>query len=64
MQILENNSSVELIDNDFVGIIEKIKVWKNENKINQLKDELKETSDINKKLEIMDNIAKLKKRDV
>lgn len=64
MQILENNSSVELIDNDFVGIIEKIKMWKNENKINKLKDELKETSDINKKLEIMDNIAKLKKRDV
>lgn len=62
LNIIDNNSRVELSDNDFVGIISKIKSIIDENKINELKEKLKSISDINEKLKITDEIAKLKKR--
>ncbi|MDE6292625.1 MAG: hypothetical protein K2L98_02965, partial [Bacilli bacterium] len=62
LNIIDNNSRVELTDNDFVGILEKIKTIIDENKINELKEKLKTISDINEKLKITDEIAKLKKR--
>lgn len=64
LKIIDNNINVELIDNDFIGIIDKIKKWLTENKINELKEKLKLTVDINEKLKITDQIAELKKRDV
>lgn len=62
LNIVDNNISSELNDSDYVGIIEKIKIWIDEDKINSLKEKLKTTTDINEKLKINDEIAKMKKR--
>lgn len=62
LSIIDNNAKVELSDNDYVGIIDKIKTIIDEMKINELKEKLKTISDINEKLKITDEIAKLKKR--
>lgn len=62
--IIDNNIDLELSDNEYVGIIQKIKVWINENKISELKEKVKTTSDINEKLKLMDEIAVLKRKGV
>lgn len=62
LSIINNNINVELNDADYVGIIEKIKNWIDEERIVELKERLKNETDINQKLKIADEIAKLKKR--
>ena len=62
LSIINNNINVELNDADYVGIIEKIKNWIDEDRIVLLKEKLKNETDINQKLKIADEIAKLKKR--
>lgn len=62
LDIVDNNANMELNDADFVGLINKIKYWIDEKKIQELKEKLKTISDINEKLKITDEIAKLKKR--
>lgn len=62
LAIVDNNIRIELNDADYVGIINKIKMWIDENKINELKAKLKSITDINEKLKLMDEIAKMKKR--
>lgn len=62
LSIINNNINVELNDADYVGIIEKIKKWIDEERIVELKEQLKNETDINQKLKIADEIAKLKKR--
>lgn len=62
LAIVDNNIRIELNDADYVGIINKIKMWIDENKINELKTKLKSITDINEKLKLMDEIAKMKKR--
>ena len=64
LDIIDNNINTELSDQDYLALIDKIKLLNDENKIMQLKNKLKSTSDINEKLKITDEIAKLKKRDV
>jgi len=64
LDIIDNNINTELSDQDYLALIDKIKLINDENKIMQLKNKLKSTSDINEKLKITDEIAKLKKRDV
>ena len=61
-EAINNNINVELNDADYVGIIEKIKNWIDEDRILVLKEKLKLETDINQKLKIADEIAKLKKR--
>ena len=61
LDIIDDNINTELTDNDFVGLIEKIKQNDKEKTIQELKEKLKQTSDINEKLKINDEIAKLKK---
>lgn len=62
LSIINNNINVELNDADYVGIIEKIKTWIDENRIVELKERLKNETDINQQLKLADEIAKLKKR--
>lgn len=62
LNIINNNINTKLNDTDYVGIIEKIKYWIDENQINKLKEKLKIVTDVNEKLKIADEIAKLKKR--
>lgn len=62
LDIVDNNIKLEIEDADFVGIINKIKEWIDEAKIIELKEKLKTVSDINEKLKLTDEIAKLKKR--
>ena len=64
LDIIDNNINYELSDQEYLGIIEKIKANNNEDRIKELKDKLKTTSDINEKLKINDEIAKLKKKEV
>ena len=61
LDIIDNNINETLTDNDFVGLIKKVKENDKENTIKVLKDKLKQTSDINEKLKINDEIASLKK---
>lgn len=56
-----NNHNEELLESEWNNYVKFIRKWINENKISELKIKLKETLDINKKLEINDRIAKLKK---
>ncbi len=64
LEIIDSNINIELIDSEYVGIINKIKIWIDDNKIEELKIKLQNVSDINEKLSITDEIARLKKREV
>ncbi len=62
LSIVDNNIKIELKDADYVGIVNKIKNWICEDKIEELKEKQKNISDINEKLNIANEIAKMKKR--
>lgn len=62
LDIVDQNIKCDLDDSEYVGIINKIKQEIEEEKINKLKEKLKTISDINEKLKITDEIAKMKKR--
>lgn len=62
LSIVDNNIKIELKDADYVGIVNKIKTWICEEKIEELKEKQKSVSDINEKLNIANEIAKMKKR--
>lgn len=64
LDIIDSNIDTELIDNEYVGIINKIKIWIDDNKIEELKIKLQNVTDINEKLSITDEIARLKKKEV
>lgn len=64
LSIIDENINNELIDNEFVVVIAKIKDWIINEKIDNLKKKLQNTTDINEKLNITDEIAELKKREV
>jgi len=55
------SSNYEIIESDWNNYIKFLKKWINDKKIDELKNKLKNTLDINEKLEINDRIAKLKK---
>ena len=61
LSVIDEFINNELSDLEYVGVIEKIKNNICEDKINKLKEKLKVTTDINEKLSIADEIAKLKK---
>lgn len=62
MNVIDNNINIECVDGEYVGIISKIKTIIDDEKIKELKEKLKLVSDINEKLRLTDEIAKLKKR--
>lgn len=62
MNIIDNNINAECNDAEYVGIVNKVKSIIDEDKIRELKEKLKTVSDINEKLKLTDEIAKLKKR--
>ena len=62
LDIVDANIKIELKDAEYVGIVNKIKSWIDENKIEELKEKLASVSDINEKLNITNEIAKMKKR--
>ena len=64
LDIIDNNINENLSDQDYLALIDKIKLVNNEVKIIKLKEKLKSTSDINEKLKLNDEIVKLKKREV
>ena len=59
--IIENNIKDELSDDEFVGLINKIKEINKEEEIKKLKEEIKNTTDINEKLRLTDKLTKIKK---
>ena len=61
LEILDNNMDLELIDNDFVGFIEKIKEIQKKNKIDEEISTIKKTTDINEQLNLLDKLIKTKK---
>ena len=61
LSVIDEFINNELSDLEYVGVIEKIKNNICEDKIKNLKEKLKVTTDINEKLSIADEIAKLKK---
>ena len=61
LEILDNNMDLELIDNDFVGFIEKIKEIQKKNIIDEEVNDIKKTTDINEQLKLFDKLLKTKK---
>lgn len=59
--IVSDNIGIELVDNDFIGYIKKIKDIDTNSRIKLLKERLKIETDINEQTKIMDEIIKLKK---
>ena len=59
--IVSDNIGIELVDNDFIGYIKKIKDIDTNSRIKLLKERLKIETDINEQAKIMDEIIKLKK---
>lgn len=64
MSIIDEHYGLELVDNDFVGLTDKIKKWVDEAKIIKLKEQLKQVTDINEQIKISNEIAQIKKRMV
>lgn len=62
LNIVDQNIKIELNDADYVGIINKIKNWIDERKIEELLTKQKATTDMNEKIKITNEIAKMKKR--
>ena len=62
LNIIDEYMNEEINDADFIGIINKMKIWCDEIKIEELKMKLKMSSDINEKLKLTDEIASMKKR--
>lgn len=62
LDIVDDFIKTELVDADYIGIVNKIKLWIDENKIEELKEKQKNITDINEKLAIMNEIAKMKNR--
>ncbi len=61
LEIMDSNMDLELIDNDFVGFIEKIKEIQKKNLIDEEIDHIKKTTDINEQLNLLDKLIKTKK---
>jgi DNA primase len=61
LDIMDSNMDLELIDNDFVGFIEKIKEIQKKNIIDEEIDTIKKTTDINEQLNLLDKLIKTKK---
>lgn len=62
LDVVDKNIKIELNDADYIGIVNKIKIWIDENKIEELKEKQKSVTDINEKLKITNEIAKMKNR--
>lgn len=62
LDVVDKNIKIELNDVDYIGIVNKIKIWIDENKIEELKEKQKSVTDINEKLKITNEIAKMKNR--
>lgn len=61
LRIIDSLITNELDDQEFITLINKVKVMINEKKIEELKEKLKSISDINEKLKITNEIANIKK---
>ena len=59
--ISNHNNDIEMNDEEFINYIEIIKKWIKTKKIDNLKNELKNTTDITRKKEIMDMITNIKR---
>lgn len=62
LDIIDSNIGIDLNDEEFIGIINKVNSWVYSEKINDLKTKLIDVTDINEKIKITDEIADLKKR--
>ena len=59
--IANHNSDIEMSEEEFINYIEIVNKWIKNVKINNLKIELKNVTDINRKKELMDLITKIKR---
>lgn len=60
--ISNHNDNIDMTEEEFCNYLIIINKWISENKINDLKIEMKQITDINRKKEIMDMITNIKKR--
>ncbi len=61
--ISNHNNDIEMSEDEFDGYISIVNKWMIENKINKLKLELKNVTDINRKKELMELITSMKKKE-
>lgn len=61
--ISNHNNDIEMCEEEFDGYISIVNKWMIENKINKLKLELKNVTDINRKKELMELITSMKKKE-
>ncbi len=61
--ISNHNNDIEMCEEEFDGYISIVNKWMIENKINKLKLELKNVTDINRKKELMELITNMKKKE-
>ena len=61
--ISNHNNDIEMSEEEFYGYISIVNKWMIENKINKLKLELKNVTDINRKKELMELITSMKKKE-
>ena len=61
--ISNHNNDIEMSEEEFDGYISIVNKWMIENKINKLKLELKNVTDINRKKELMELITSMKKKE-
>ena len=59
--ISNHNNDIEMNESEFLNYIEIVNKWIKDTKINNLKFELKNVTDINRKKELMDLITKIKR---
>ena len=61
IKIIDSNVELELIDNDYVGIIEKIKELSKEDDLEKKLDDMNKATDINEQLSLLDKMMNIKK---
>ncbi len=61
IKIIDSNVELELVDNDYVGIIEKIKELSKEDEVDEKLENMNKATDINEQLSLLDKMINIKK---
>ena len=64
IRIVDNNYNLELVDNDFVGLIEKIKEISVVNEVDKKLVDISNSTDINEQMNLLNKLMDIKKKEV
>ena len=64
IRIVDNNYNLELVDNDFVGLIEKIKEISVVNEVDKKLTDISNSTDINEQMNLLNKLMDIKKKEV